>query len=316
MTRVRAAQQWVPACLLVLVSTGCGISRPVDPDSARGHAEALKRALVQADGAALVGLVEDPSYAVSTALLTDAVLGQGALAGQDVEIKRTDRDLETIRYALRVPDDEPRPWLEVQLRRSGDFVGLPLPSVTLDGPGVNAVRIGGKTARIDPLPREGQAFYLPPGEYDVGAAGAERYVDHGPTQHVDTRSYRPDRLEFTGDLTAAGRRRVDRSVKAYVRRCTELLRGNRPSNCPARVAFVGGLDSSEWTLASYPRITIEANGDGWSVSTPEPPVARMKRTVQDRRTGVTERVTDTVPFAVNGRIAVRGDELVVDIPDY
>ena len=97
-------------------------------------------------------------------------------------------------------------------------------------------------------------------EYDIGAGGAERYVDHGPTQHFDTREYSTDRLAFTGDLTAAGRTRVDRAVEAYVKRCTEPLRGSRPSNCPARRAFIGGLDSSEWTLESTPRIAVSGGG--------------------------------------------------------
>jgi hypothetical protein len=316
MTRVRAAWLWLFACLLAVVLAGCGSGDSPDPDSARGRVDVLSRALVQADAATLVRLVENPSYSVSTALLTDAVLGQGALADQDVDTETTDRDLETITYALRMPDDEPRPWLEPQLRRSGEFVSFPLPSVHLAGPGVTSVRIGDKTVRIDPLPREGKEFYLPPGEYDVGVGGAERYVDHGPTQHFDTRDRGARELSFTGDLTAAGRTRVDQAVESFVRRCTEPLRGSRPVECPLSKAFIGGLDSSEWTLESKPRIAIEANGNGWSVNTPKPPMARMTGVVKDRQTGVSELVRDKVRFTVNGTVSVRGDTLVVDIPGH
>lgn len=314
MTRVRAVALWMLACLLAALSAGCGVGGSPDPDSARGRVEALEHALAGADAGALVRLVEDPRRRVSTALLTDGVLGQGALAGQDVDVETARQNLETVRYSLHVPDDEPTPWLEPELRRSGDFVGLPLPSIVLDGPGVAAVRIGDEVVAIDPLPSEGRAFYLPPGEYDVSAAGAERYVEHGPAQHHRTRGNDSERLRFTGELTAAGRGRVDRSVSAFVRRCTEPLRGHRPAACPARSAFVGGLDSSAWTLESYPRIAVEANGNGWILSTPDPPKARMRGVVMDRRTGVSEQVRDTVLFAVDGRISVRGDDLVVDIP--
>jgi hypothetical protein len=304
----------VTAVVLAMLSlTGCGASGSPEPDSARGRVESLERALVEADGAALVRVVKDPSHAISTALLTESVLSEGALADQDVDIETTDKDLETLSFALRVPDDEPTPWLEPQLRRTGEFVKLPLPSVKLEGQGVTSVRIGGATVRIDPLPPEGKVFYLPPGEYDVGAGGADRYVDHGPTQNFDTREYGVDRLGFIGELTAAGRARVDRAVAAFVRRCTKPLRGSRPVSCPLRKAFVGGLDFSEWTLESKPRIAIDATSDGWSVSTPDPPVGRMRGVIKDRTTGVTEHVRDTVPFAVNGTISVRGDDLVIHI---
>ena len=42
----------------------------------------------------------------------------------------------------------------------------------------------------------------------------------------------------------------------------------------------------------------------------------MSGVVKDQQTDLSERVRDTVQFAVNGRITVRGDDLVVDIPDY
>lgn len=42
----------------------------------------------------------------------------------------------------------------------------------------------------------------------------------------------------------------------------------------------------------------------------------MRGVLKDRRTGVSEQVRDTVPFAVTGRISVRGDDLVIDIPGY
>jgi hypothetical protein len=294
-----------------LVATGCGGGSPSDPTSARGRVEALSRALVEADGTALVAVVQDPSYDISTALLTDAVLGEGALAGQEVDVEKTDGDLETIRYALGVGDSEP--WLEPRIRRGGAFVGLPLPQVTLRGPGVTSVTIGGVTVGIDPLPDEGQAFYLPPGEYDVGVGGGGRFVTHGGPRHVDTPERGPDVLEYAGRLSLAGRARVDRAVGAFVRRCTRPVRGSRPAACPASKAFVGGLDSSEWTLASLPRTTVEANGDGWLVSTPDPPVARMKDLVRDRETGASEPVTDRVRFAVSGTVTLRGDDLVVEL---
>ena len=86
--------------------------------------------------------------------------------------------------------------------------------------------------------------------------------------------------------------------------------------CPARKAFVGGLASSSWTLDGPVRVATEADGAGWRITTPRPPVARMTGTVVDRETGREVAVTDQVRFRVEGTVTAQGSRLEVAVPGY
>lgn len=305
--------------LAVLAATGCASGGSADdPSTGRGQVQLLTAALVEVDAPGLRELVADDSQAVSDELLDPGVLEQGALARTDVEIDDTGGDLAYVTYTLDTdpPTERGGAWLRVGVRRSGGFTGSALPSVELQGQGITALRVGDAVVPVDPLPPEGRRYLLPPGEFTVAGVGPDGLVDHGAGVRVDTRDPVRYPLDLGGRLTAAGRTQVQQAVDVFVRRCTRPLRAPRPVECPARKAFVGGLASSSWTLDGPVRVATEADGAGWRITTPRPPVARMTGTVVDRETGREVAVTDRVRFRVEGTVTAQGSRLAVAVPGY
>ncbi|ROR92582.1 hypothetical protein [Nocardioides aurantiacus] len=306
------------AGLTVLALAGCADGSADDPTTARGQVQLLTAALVEADATALKELVVEESLAVSDELLVDDVLEQGALARRDVRIE-ADGDLAYVKYTLDTdpPDERGGEWLRVDVRKSGGFVGSVLPTVELTGRGVTALRVGDVEVPVDPVPAEGRRYHLPPGDLTVAAVGPEGLVTHGPGERIDTRDVRPYPFDLGGELTAAGEAQVQRAVRSFVRRCTRPLGDEaRPRGCPARLAWVGGLSSSTWTLAGPVRATTEPDGAGWRITTPRPPLARMAGQVRDPDSGALLPVTDRVRFRVQGSVVAKGDRLEVAIPGY
>lgn len=302
---------------LLVVLTGCvGDGSASDPHSPRGAVERLKTALVEPDAAALVELVGDPSYNISTDLLTDQVVGEGVFAGKDVTIDKTQGDLNGQRYDLRMRSDRGRPWLDTTYSAtSSSPIGSLLPTIRIMGAGVESLTVNGVVVDIAPVPSGGQSYYLPPGTFQIGVAASGTYADFGPPLTVETRDRSQRDLTFTGQLTGAARSIVRDKVAAFVKRCTAKLEGKRPRECPVRKVWVGAdLISSEWTLSAQPKIRIEANGGRWRITTPEPPTARMHGVIRDRTDGSTEQVSDSLPFAVDGDVTVRDDQVDVRIP--
>ena len=317
----RGTRALLAVLLVGLAGLGAGCldgGSPDDPDSARGQLQQWTRALVDVDGAALRTLADRPSLAVSADLLTDGVLAQGALAGQDVEVDVTDRGMGVVRYAISLPDqdlDAPgeRPWWETELRTSGEMIGIGLPTVTVEAPGASAVRVGDEVVETGSLADEGRTFYLPPGGFEIGVAGGGRFVEHPAAQPWDTRTDR-GALSLSSRLTPAGRSEVRRAIDRWVDTCTgRFTEDERPLRCPARLAYVGGLRTSTWTLDARPRTVVEPSSSGWTVTTPRPPLTRMTGTATDPGTGTPVAARDVVPFRVEGTVSVRGERLVVDL---
>ncbi|KQT92228.1 hypothetical protein ASG49_09820 [Marmoricola sp. Leaf446] len=303
----------------MLALTGCADGSADDPTTARGQVQLLTSALVEVDAAQLKDVAVPDSLSFSDELLVDDVLEQGALARRDVTIDGEGSGLGYVSYTLDTdpPVRSGGPWLRLNARTSGSFSGSVLPTVELTGQGITALRVGEATVPVAPLPAEGRRYYLPPGEFTVAAVGPEGLVEHDPGQQVDTRDVDPYALDLGGTLTAAAQAQVQQAVRSFVRRCTRPLGdAPRPRGCPARLAFVGGLTSSSWTLDGPVRVEVEPDRTGWRITTPRPPLARMVGQVRDPDTGDLLPVSDRVRFRVEGVVEARGDRLDIAIPGY
>ena len=304
----------VVGVVLALAGVGCtSEGPPEDPSSARGRVQQLVRALVEVDADGLRDLVSDDSLDLSAELLVDDVVAQGALARRDVTIDADTSNLGYVAYELDTDPSTagPQPWLDVEVRSSGELIGSVLPTVEVSGRGITALRVGDVEVPVAPLPPEGRTYYLPPGVLTVAAVGPDGLVEHGDGERIDTRDRAS--LSLGGELTAAGEAQVRRVAAAFVRRCTRPVQGDRPVRCPARKAFVGGLESSAWTLDAPVRVSTEEGSTGWTVRTDDPPAARMTGQYLDRERGVLVPVTDRVRFRVEGTVEARGDRLVVEV---
>ncbi|WP_162599918.1 hypothetical protein [Nocardioides solisilvae] len=302
--------------LAAVVLAGCSLLGPPDPDSPEGRVEVLVEALVAADRDALLEVLDDERFSTSTALLTDEVLAQGVFAGREVDVETTNRHLGAREFALRLEeqDEDERPWLEPGFTSSGDPVGLVLPTVTLQGRGVHALRVGDQTIEVGPLPPEGTSFYLPPGEVELAAVGGERYVEREPPERIDTRELLGRReRDLGGRLTPEARAVVRKEVAEHLDRCTGTFRRDRPSACPLRKAWIGGLAEETWTVDGVPRVDIRAGLDAWYFSTRGRLRATMRGTYVPLGGGPAVPAADAFPVRIDGTVEVRGGRLVVRV---